>query len=65
MSKSNVYPPKMRSFYKSENFKVESFSPKKNSNSIIDSKENHIVCNNISYSEFDYTEDPFDINTYE
>lgn len=64
MSKNNAYPPKIRSFYKPETFKIESFSPKKNHNSIIDSKTNHIVCNNISYSEFDYTEDPFDLNTY-
>lgn len=59
--KCDAYPPKDRTFYCPEKHDLESCSKTgKTCTKLPDPTTDPIVCNNIAYGEFDYTEDPLD-----
>ena len=56
--KEKAYAPHMRSFYKPEEHDLISQSPNGVSTKLPSPVEDDIVCQNIAYQEFDYTENP-------
>lgn len=59
--KTDIYPPKDRTFYCPEKHDLVSCSPTgKTCTKLPDPTTDPIVCNNIAYNEFDYTENPLD-----
>jgi hypothetical protein len=50
------YLPNNRDFYKPEKQELRSYSPNGDYIKLPDPTEDPIVCNNISYQEFDYTD---------
>ena len=58
--KSNVYLPRVRSYSEPDKEYLISKSPEGVDTKLANTVEDPIVVNNIAYSEFDYTEDPFD-----
>ncbi|MDZ5254241.1 hypothetical protein [Clostridium sp. LIBA-8841] len=60
-NESKLYTPKDRTFYSPEGHDLVSYSKTGKTYSKLPSPvKDDIVCNNIAYNEFDYTEDIFD-----